>query len=65
MQVVDGKLYPPMAAKVKRADGKYHWGNPSTIGVWQQATEDPANIKKIKKTCKDPFLTGFKYILVS
>ena len=48
MQVVDGKLYPPMAAKVKGADGKYHWGNPSTIGVWQQATEDPANIKKIK-----------------
>lgn len=48
MQVVDGKLYPPMAAKVKGEDGKYHWGNPSTIGVWQQATEDPANIKKIK-----------------
>ena len=48
MQLIDGKLYPPMAAKVKGADGKYKLNNPSTLGVWQQATEDPSNIKKIK-----------------
>lgn len=48
MQLIDGKLYPPMVAKVKGADGKYHLNNPSELGVWQQATEDPTNIKKIK-----------------
>ncbi len=48
MQVVDGKLYPPMAGKVKGENGRYQWTNPSELGVWQQATEDPANIKKVK-----------------
>lgn len=48
MQLIDGKLYPPMAAKVKGADGKYHLTNPSEIGVWQEAVEDPAHIK-VKK----------------
>ena len=48
MQLIDGKLYPPMAAKVKGADGKYHLTNPSEIGVWQEAVEDPTNIK-VKK----------------
>ena len=48
MQVIDGKLYPPMAAKVKDENGKYQLTHPSKLGVWQQATEDPANIKKIK-----------------
>lgn len=48
MQLIDGKLYPPMAAKVKGEDGKYKLNNPSQLGVWQQATEDPTNIKKIK-----------------
>ena len=45
MQLIDGKLYPPMAAKTKGADGKYHLTNPSELGAWQRAVEDPANIK--------------------
>ncbi len=48
MQLIDGKLYPPMAAKVKGDDGKYHLTNPSELGVWQEAVEDPAHIK-VKK----------------
>jgi len=48
MQLIDGKLYPPMAAKVKGDDGKYRLNNPSELGKWQQATEDPAHIKKVK-----------------
>ena len=48
MQLIDGKLYPPMAAKVKGEDGKYRLNNPSELGKWQQATEDPTNIKKFK-----------------
>lgn len=48
MQVIDGNLYPPMAAKVKDENGKYRLTNPSKLGVWQQATEDTKNIKKIK-----------------
>ena len=48
MQVIDGKLYPPMAAKVKDENGRYKLSNPSQLGVWQQATEDTKNIKKIK-----------------
>lgn len=45
MQVIDGKLYPPMHAEVKGDDGKYRLGNYSQLGVWQRATEDPTNIK--------------------
>ena len=45
MQLIDGKLYPPMAAKTKGADGKYHLNNPSELGAWQRAVEDPSNIK--------------------
>ena len=48
MQLIDGKLYPPMAAKVKDENGKYQLTNPSQLGVWQQATEDTKNIKKFK-----------------
>ena len=36
MQLVDGKLYPPMAA---RTDGKYE--DYSILGQWEQATEHP------------------------
>lgn len=51
MQVVgeNNDLHPPMAAKVKGPDGKYAWGAPSKIGVWQQATEDPTHITKFKE----------------
>ena len=45
MQLIDGKLYPPMAAKTKGADGKYRLTNPSEIGSWQRAVEDTTNIK--------------------
>ena len=36
MQLIDGKLYPPMAAKV---NGKFE--DPSEIGVWEMAVEHP------------------------
>lgn len=36
MQMVDGKLYPPMSAKV---DGK--WREPIELGVWEEAEEHP------------------------
>ena len=45
MQLIDGKLYPPMAAKTKGADGKYRLTNASELGAWQRAVEDPSNIK--------------------
>lgn len=48
MQLIDGKLYPPMAAKVKGENGRYQLTNPSELGKWQQATEDAKNIKKFK-----------------
>ena len=40
MQIVDGKLYPPMAARI---DGKHE--DYSVLGVWEQATEHPELIK--------------------
>ena len=45
MVLIDGKLYPPMASKVKGEDGKYRLSNPRELGEWQQATEDTTNIK--------------------
>ena len=45
MVLIDGKLYPPMASKVKGEDGKYRMTNPRDLGEWQQATEDTTNIK--------------------
>lgn len=44
MQVIDGKLYPPMAAKI---DGKLV--EPSEIGKWYQAEERPELIRKGNK----------------
>lgn len=40
MQIVDGKLYPPMAA---RTEGKYE--DYSVLGEWEQATEHPELIR--------------------
>ena len=37
MQLIDGKLYPPMSAKV---NGKLR--EPSELGVWEKADEDPS-----------------------
>jgi hypothetical protein len=45
MVLIDGKLYPPMASKVKGEDGKYHMTNGRDIGEWMQAEEDTTNIK--------------------
>lgn len=45
MLLVDGKLYPPMASKVKDESGKYVMSNPRVVGEWMQATEDASNIK--------------------
>lgn len=44
MQLVDGKLYPPMAAVVA---GSYE--DASELGTWEQATEHPELIKLDKK----------------
>ena len=41
MQMVDGKLYPPMSGKV---DGK--WRKPTEIGVWEQSEERPDLLNK-------------------
>lgn len=43
MQLIDGKLYPPMSAKV---DGEMR--KPTEIGVWEQAEERPDLIKNGK-----------------
>ena len=43
MQLIDGKLYPPMSAKV---DGEMR--EPTEIGVWEQAEERPDLIKNGK-----------------
>lgn len=49
MQVIDGKLYPPMAARVKSDDGKKQLVNSSEIGVWEQAVERPDLIRNGNK----------------
>ena len=41
MQMVDGKLYPPMSGKV---DGE--WRKPTEIGVWEQSEERPDLLNK-------------------
>ena len=43
MQLIDGKLYPPMAA---RTEGQYE--DYSILGEWEQATEHPELIKNGK-----------------
>ena len=50
MQVVDGKLYPPMAAVVA---GKYE--DASELGQWEQATERP-DLIKVDKNGKPQFV---------
>lgn len=49
MQVIDGELYPPMAAKVKSDDGKKKLVTPSKIGAWEQAVERPDLIRSGNK----------------
>ena len=54
MQIVDGKLYPPMAARI---DGKHE--DYSVLGVWEQATEHPELIQLFLKKlplCKSVIL---------
>lgn len=48
MQLIDGELYPPMAAKVKSADGKKQLVTPSSLGEWEQSVERPDLIKNGK-----------------
>lgn len=48
MQLIDGELYPPMAAKVKSADGKKQLVTPSILGEWEQSVERPDLIKNGK-----------------
>ena len=46
MALIDGKLYPPMATKIKGEDGKYRLQNPSEIGKWYQSEERPDLVDK-------------------
>ena len=41
MQVMWGRLYPPMAAKVRGEDGKRHWVEPTEYGRWYRSDEHP------------------------
>ena len=42
MQLQDGKLFPPMAGKVKQPGArKAEWVNPTELGDWQRADERP------------------------
>lgn len=41
MALIDGKLYPPMSAKITDESGKLALRNPEPIGKWQQAEERP------------------------
>lgn len=41
MQVIDGKLYPPMAAKIKGDSGKTSLVEATQLGKWYQADERP------------------------
>lgn len=41
MQVIDGKLYPPMAAKIKGDSGKTSLVEATQLGKWYQADEHP------------------------
>ncbi len=50
MQVIDGKLYPPMAAKLKSEDGKKWLVEPTDIGTWYQSDEHPELIRNGKFT---------------
>lgn len=49
MQLIDGKLYPPMSAEDKGTDGKKKLRPSSQLGKWQQADENPSGIKKFAK----------------
>lgn len=53
MQVIDGKLYPPMAARVKSADGSRELVMPSEFGRWEQADERPDLIRRGNKFTLD------------
>jgi hypothetical protein len=53
MQIIDGKLYPPMAARVKNADGSRELVMPSELGRWEQADERPDLIRRGNKFTLD------------
>lgn len=49
MQVIDGELYPPMAAKIKTRDGKNQLVEASVLGRWEESVERPDLITKGNK----------------
>ena len=53
MQVIDGELYPPMAARVKSENGKKELVTPSKLGEWEQAAERPDLIRNGNKFTLD------------
>ena len=54
MQEIDGKLYPPMAAKIKGENGKKQLVEPTKVGEWYQADERP-DLIKLDKNGKPKF----------
>ena len=50
MQLIDGELYPPMAAKVKGEDGRTRLVEPTKLNAWYQADERPDLVKNGKFT---------------
>lgn len=54
MQEIDGKLYPPMAAKIKGENGKKQLVEPTKVGAWYQADERP-DLIKLDKSGKPKF----------
>ena len=53
MQLIDGKLYPPMAAKVKDESGKRQLVEPTEMGIWYRSDERPDLIDKNGKFVLD------------
>lgn len=39
MSLIDGKLYPPMSAKIQSAEGKLSLRNPEPVGQWMRSEE--------------------------
>ena len=59
MQVIDGELYPPMAARVKDDSGKKQLVEPTKPNTWYQADERPELMKfEVKQGKKKRFLTA-------
>ena len=53
MQIIDGQLYPPMAARVRNESGEKQLVMASELGQWEQADERPELMRKGNKFTLD------------